>query len=75
MNEKIASYYNPMQPAVLTAIEQVIRVGREAGIDISMCGEMAGDINVTAKLIELGLRSFSMSASSIPKVKDVILKL
>ena len=75
MNEKIASYYNPMHPAVLTAIEQVIRVGREAGIDVSMCGEMAGDTNATAKLIELGLRSFSMSASSIPKVKDVILKL
>ena len=72
MNEKIASYYNPMHPAVLTAIEQVIRVGNDAGIDVSMCGEMAGDPNATVKLIELGLRSFSMNSSSIPQVKDIL---
>ena len=74
MNVKIAQYYKPMHPAVLTAIEQVIHVGREAGIDVSMCGEMAGDSHATAMLLELGLRSFSMSSSSIPKVKEVILK-
>jgi phosphoenolpyruvate-protein phosphotransferase (PTS system enzyme I) len=75
MNENIAQYYNPLHPAVLTAIEQVIRVGREAGIEVSMCGEMASDTHATATLLELGLRSFSMSASSISKVKEAILKL
>ena len=73
MNENIAQYYNPMHPAVLAAIEQVIHVGREAGIEVSMCGEMASDQHATATLLELGLRSFSMSPSSIPKVKEVIL--
>ena len=73
MNENIAQYYNPLHPAVLTAIEQVIRVGREAGIEVSMCGEMASNQHATATLLELGLRSFSMSPSSIPKVKEVIL--
>ena len=73
MNENIAQYYNPMHPAVLAAIEQVIHVGREAGIEVCMCGEMASDQHATATLLELGLRSFSMSPSTIPKVKDVIL--
>lgn len=73
MNEKVAHYYNPMHPAVLLAIKQVIEVGAKANIDVSMCGEMAGDEAATQTLLELGLQSFSMSASSIPKVKAAIL--
>jgi phosphoenolpyruvate-protein phosphotransferase (PTS system enzyme I) len=74
MNEKIANYYEPMHPAVLTAIGQVIEAGKKAGIEVSMCGEMAGDLQATEKLLALGLRSFSMSASAILKVKDIVLK-
>jgi phosphocarrier protein FPr len=63
---------NPMQPAVLRAIKMVAEAANANNIDISVCGEMAGD-PVTAKvLLGLGIKSLSMNANAIGGVKKMI---
>lgn len=73
MNEKIAALYDPFHPAVLRLIRMVIEEGRKAGIPVGMCGELAGDVQATVLLLGMGLREFSMSAASIPEIKNVII--
>lgn len=75
MNEKIAALYDPFHPAVLRLIRMVIEEGDRAGIPVGMCGEMAGDPGATKLLVGMGLREFSMVASSIPAVKEIIFRL
>ncbi len=71
-NQRVKSYYNYLQPGVLRLIKNCIEEAHKKGIYAAMCGEMAGDPEVTKILLGLGLDVFSMSASSIPLVKDVI---
>lgn len=75
MNEKISDLYEPLHPAVLRLIKNVIDASHKAGIWTGMCGEMAGDPQATAILLGMGLDEFSMSASSIPRVKKIIRSL
>ena len=75
MNEKIAALYDPFHPAVLRLIRMVIEEGGRAGIPVGMCGEFAGDVRATELLFGMGLREFSMVASSIPEVKEIIIRL
>lgn len=71
-NEMISHLYNPLSPAVLTVIKQVIDASHQAGKWTGMCGELAGDEKATLLLMGMGLDEFSMSGISIPKVKKVI---
>ncbi|MBC5849783.1 phosphoenolpyruvate-protein phosphotransferase PtsI [Vibrio metschnikovii] len=71
-NEMISHLYNPLSPAVLTVIKQVIDASHAAGKWTGMCGELAGDERATLLLLGMGLDEFSMSGISIPKVKKVI---
>lgn len=73
-NKKIAHLYDTKNPAVLRAIKYVINAGHEAGIKVGMCGEFAGDETATELLLGLGLDEFSMSHSSINRIKSIILK-
>nr|HRC95460.1 phosphoenolpyruvate--protein phosphotransferase [Coprothermobacter proteolyticus] len=70
-NEKVREYYNPLHPAVLRLIKRVIDVGNTFGKEVAMCGELAGDDKATEILLGLGLQVFSMTPSSIPRVKKV----
>ena len=72
MNEQISHLYTPFHPAVLRLIKMVIEQARKGGIEVSMCGEMAGDPRFTPLLIGLGLESFSMSPSALLAVKKQI---
>jgi len=72
-NEKVREYYNPLHPAVLRLIKRVIDVGNAFGKEVAMCGELAGDDKATEILLGLGLQVFSMTPSSIPRVKKVVL--
>lgn len=72
-NEKVREYYNPLHPAVLRLIKRVIDVGDAFGKEVAMCGELAGDDKATEILLGLGLQVFSMTPSSIPRVKKVVL--
>lgn len=74
-NEYIFNLYDPYNPAVLEAINTVIREAKKQKIMISMCGELSGDEKATALLLGMGLESFSMSPILIPKIKKNILSL
>lgn len=75
MNEHISHLYEPLHPAVLRLIKNVIDASHKAGKWTGMCGEMAGDTWATAILLGMGLDEFSMSAGSIPQVKNIIRSL
>ncbi|MDI3481596.1 MAG: phosphoenolpyruvate-protein phosphotransferase system enzyme [Tepidanaerobacteraceae bacterium] len=75
MNEHISNLYEPLHPAVLRLVKNVIDASHRAGKWTGMCGEMAGDVIAAPILLGLGLDEFSMSASSIPQVKKIIRSL
>lgn len=70
MNEKVRHYYQPLHPAVLRLLHMIVKGAEKAGIPVGVCGEMAGNPEATAVLLGLGIRELSMSATSIPKVKE-----
>ncbi len=74
-DEQVASLYNPLHPAVLRLIQFSAEAALRARIPVSICGEMAGDPRFTALLLGLGFRELSMTASSIPRVKQRIRSL
>lgn len=74
MDEQVASLYDPLHPAVLMLIAHTISSAEKAGIPVSVCGELAGDPNLTRLLLGMGLRQFSMHPSQILSVKDRVLK-
>ncbi len=71
-NEMISALYNPLSPSVLNLIKMVIDASHAEGKWTGMCGELAGDERATLLLLGMGLDEFSMSAISIPKVKQLI---
>ncbi|MEY2795581.1 MAG: phosphoenolpyruvate--protein phosphotransferase [Planctomycetota bacterium] len=71
-NERVANLYTGASPAVLYLVKQVVRSGRRAGIDVSLCGEIAGEAIYTMLLIGLGMRTLSLVPSQIPLIKRVI---
>ena len=73
-DEAVAHLYDPLHPAVLRLLADVIAQGRAQGKAVSVCGEMAGDVAMTRLLLGLGLRSFSMHPSQILAVKQQILR-
>jgi phosphotransferase system enzyme I (PtsI) len=70
---EVAHLYNPLHPAVLHLIAMTIEAGRKAGVDVAVCGEMAGDIKLTRLLLGMGLREFSMHPAQLLAVKQEIL--
>jgi phosphotransferase system enzyme I (PtsI) len=72
MNENISHLYQPFHPALLRLIKRVVEAAHAEGNWAGMCGEMAGDKRLTPYLLGIGLDEFSMSAVSIPEVKDGI---
>lgn len=71
-NERVAQLYTPADPSVLRLVRRVVRDANRAGTRISLCGEMAGDPLFTILLLGMGLRTFSMAAGNIPRVKKII---
>ncbi|MDY5480960.1 MAG: phosphoenolpyruvate--protein phosphotransferase [Veillonella caviae] len=72
MNEAIGNLYQPLHPGVLRLIKGVIDASHEQGKFTGMCGELAGDPVATMILLGLGLDEFSMTASSIPLIKNIL---
>ncbi|QSG05951.1 phosphoenolpyruvate--protein phosphotransferase [Halapricum desulfuricans] len=69
-NEAVAHLHNPRDPAVLRAIDRAVDAAHAGDAWIGMCGEMAGDPELTELLLGLGLDELSMSAVTIPDVKE-----
>jgi phosphotransferase system enzyme I (PtsI) len=71
-NESVSYLYQPLHPALLRLLQAIVSAGRAAGIDVSICGEMAGDPLAAPVLIGLGLHKLSMNASAIAEVRSVV---
>ncbi|HUT16086.1 MAG TPA: phosphoenolpyruvate--protein phosphotransferase [Anaerolineae bacterium] len=75
VNEKVAYLYDPLHPAVLRLIRNVIDAAHREEKWVGMCGEMAGDLEAIPLLLGMGLDEFSMNAPSIPAAKGLIRSL
>ncbi|QXL84326.1 phosphoenolpyruvate--protein phosphotransferase [Comamonas sp. NLF-1-9] len=73
-DESVAYLYTPTHPAVLRLVASVIASAERAGKEVAICGEMAGDVQTTRLLLGLGLKSFSMQPSQIPRVKQQLVQ-
>ena len=73
-DEAVAHLYDPMHPAVLRLVADVIAEGERQGKSVCVCGETAGDVTMTRLLLGLGLRSFSMHPAQILAVKQEVLR-
>ena len=71
-NEYVAQMYEPLHPAVLRMIRQTVVAGHNQGIEVALCGEMAGDVVTAMVLLGLGLDELSMRPSAIPHVKKML---
>jgi phosphotransferase system enzyme I (PtsI) len=71
-NTRLAKLYNPFHPAVVRLLHQVARVGRAAGIEVSVCGEMASNPLGAFLLLGLDITALSMAWPSLPEIKKVI---
>ena len=71
-NEHVASLYQPLHPGILRMLRFVIDSSRTAGIEVSLCGEMASDPRYALLLVGMGLRRLSLSPRGIPEVKSWI---
>jgi len=73
-DDTVAHLYDPLHPALLGLISSIIRNANRAKVPVALCGEMAGDVDLTRLLLAFGLRQFSMHAAHLLDVKQVILK-
>ena len=71
-NASISYLYNHFNPAVLRLIYRTIKSANDEGKFAGMCGEMASDPNAAIILMAMGIKELSMSAPSIPRVKEKI---
>jgi phosphotransferase system enzyme I (PtsI) len=71
-NEHVSHLYSAVDPAVLRMMRQTLNAADAAGIECSICGEMAGDILNTILLVGMGFRKLSMTPNAIPDVKKLI---
>ena len=74
-NAQVAALVNALQPPVIQAIGQVTQAAQNAGIPVSVCGELAADPRATALLIGLGVTELSLNPQAIPTVKAQIRRL
>jgi phosphotransferase system enzyme I (PtsI) len=73
-DEQVANLYDPLHPAVLMLLAHTLSMAEKADIPVSVCGEVAGDPQLTRLLLGMGLRIFSMHPSQILEVKSKVLK-
>ncbi|BFM13585.1 phosphoenolpyruvate--protein phosphotransferase [Simiduia litorea] len=71
-NARVADLYQSMHPAVLSALQEVVQAGHSENVDVSICGELAGDPGAAVLLMAMGYDVLSMSATNLPKVKSVL---
>jgi phosphoenolpyruvate-protein phosphotransferase (PTS system enzyme I) len=72
-DDTVAHLYDPLHPAVLMLISSVIRQANAADVPVTVCGEMAGDVEFTRMLLGFGLRHFSMHPANLLTVKQRVL--
>jgi phosphoenolpyruvate-protein phosphotransferase (PTS system enzyme I) len=73
-DDNVAHLYDPLHPAVLFLVAHTIRAANKAGVPVAVCGEMAGECELTRLLLGLGLRQFSMHPAQLLAVKQQVLR-
>jgi phosphotransferase system enzyme I (PtsP) len=71
-NNRLSGRYDPLSPAMLRLLHFVVEKTRPAGVDLSVCGEMAGRPVEALALLAIGVRTLSMSPGAIGPVKAMI---
>jgi phosphoenolpyruvate-protein phosphotransferase (PTS system enzyme I) len=71
-NVNLAARFTPLHPAVLRLIKRTVDVGRAAGLEVAVCGEMASQPVMAFALIGLGVRQLSVAPRSVPLVKHIV---
>jgi phosphotransferase system enzyme I (PtsI) len=73
-DDNVAHLYDPLHPAVVYLVAHTIRAANKAGVPVAVCGEMAGEVELTRLLLGLGLRQFSMHPAQLLAVKQQVLR-
>ena len=73
-DDAVAHLYDPLHPAVLALVAGTIQTATRGGMPVAVCGEMAGDLQLTRLLLGIGLRNFSMHPSQLLAIKERILR-
>ena len=74
-DDAVAHLYEPLHPAVLRVLRQIVSVARDKAIPVSMCGEMAAEPLTAMMLLGFGVEQLSMNAVAIPMIKGVMRRL
>ncbi|MDA1194840.1 MAG: phosphoenolpyruvate--protein phosphotransferase [Planctomycetota bacterium] len=72
MNPRLEPLFRPSHPSVLRLIERTLEAAAEAGIPVTMCGEMGGQSIYAVLLMGMGLRQFSLTPGYIPRVRRLL---
>jgi phosphotransferase system enzyme I (PtsI) len=72
-DDAVSHLYDPLHPAVLKLVSMAISTATRAGMQIAVCGEMAGELRMTRLLLGMGLRHFSMHPAHLLAVKQRVL--
>ncbi|MDO4232754.1 MAG: phosphoenolpyruvate--protein phosphotransferase [Lautropia sp.] len=72
-DHRVAHLHDELHPAVLRLVALTIRAARKAGRPISVCGEMAGEVQAAPLLLGMGLRTFSTHPSRLLRIKNAVL--
>jgi phosphoenolpyruvate-protein phosphotransferase (PTS system enzyme I) len=75
VNENVSYLYEPIHPAVLRLLRNIINSAHDNGIPVAMCGEMAGEPFYMPILLGLGIDELSMNVMALPRVKSVLRSL
>ena len=73
IDDEVSYLYDPLHPSVLRLIDIILKAGHDAGIPVSMCGEMASDAMYTRLLLGLGLKYFSVPSTALLEIKSIII--
>jgi phosphotransferase system enzyme I (PtsI) len=71
-NARLADRFTPHHPSIVRQLHRVAEVGREAGLPVSVCGEMASEPLSVVLLVGLGIDRLSVSPPALPLVKWVV---
>ena len=71
-NARVAGLYDALHPAMLQTLLKVVEGGHAAGVEVSICGEMASDPYAVILLLAMGFDTLSMNSASLPRIKWVI---
>jgi phosphotransferase system enzyme I (PtsI) len=71
-NVNLAARFTPLHPAVLRLVKRTVDVGREAGLEVAVCGEMASQPVMAFALIGLGVRQLSVAPRAVTLVKHIV---